>query len=145
MKILVFGASGATGYNLVSQALEKGHHVRAFVRDPSKLKIENKNLSIFQGDVSNYQQVEDAVKDQEVVISALGASTPLKRNFILIKGIENIVAAMTKFHVERIVYQSFLGVKENRKELGFLIGPYYPNIIERLHPGSRSQGKHYHE
>ena len=121
MKVLVFGASGATGYNLVSQALEKGHHVRAFVRDPSKLKIENKNLSIFQGDVSNYQQVEDAVKEQEAVISALGASTPFKRNFTLIKGIENIVEAMTKFQVERLVYQSFLGVKEHRKELGFLL------------------------
>ena len=36
MKVLVFGASGATGSNFVSQALEKGHHVRAFVRDPSK-------------------------------------------------------------------------------------------------------------
>ena len=130
MKILVFGASGATGYNLVSQALEKGHHVRAFVRDRSKLKIENKNLSIFQGDVSNYQQVEEAVKDQEVVISALGASTPLKRNFILIKGIENIVAAMTRFHVERFVYQSFLGVKENRKELGFLLDHIIPILLK---------------
>jgi putative NADH-flavin reductase len=121
MKVLVFGASGATGHNLVSQALEKGHHVRAFVRDPSKLKLEHKNLTIFQGDVSNYQQVEDAVKDQEVVISALGASTPFKRNCSLIKGIENIVGAMTKLRVERLVYQSFLGVKENRKELGFLL------------------------
>jgi putative NADH-flavin reductase len=121
MKILIFGASGATGYNLVSQALEKGHDVRAFVRDPSKLKLENKNLSVFQGDVSNHQQVDDAVKGQEVVISALGASTPFKRNFTLIKGIENIVGAMTKFHVERLVYQSFLGVKENRSELGFLL------------------------
>ena len=130
MKVLVFGASGATGYNLVSQALEKGHHVRAFVRDPSKLKIENKNLSIFQGDVSNYQQVEDAVKDQEVVISALGASTPFKRNFILIKGIENIVGAMTKFHVERLVYQSFLGVKENRKELGFLLDRFISMLLK---------------
>ena len=130
MKILVFGASGATGYNLVSQALEKGHYVRAFVRDASKLKIENKNLTIFQGDVSNYQQIEDAIKDQDVVISALGASTPIKRNFILIKGIENIVAAMTKFHVERIVYQSFLGVKENRKELGFLLDHIIPIALK---------------
>ena len=130
MKFLVFGASGATGYNLVSQALEKGHDVRAFVRDPSKLKLENKNLSVFQGDVSNHQQVEDAVKGQEVVISALGASTPFKRNFTLIKGIENIVGAMTKFHVERLVYQSFLGVKENRNELGFLLDRVVPMLLK---------------
>jgi putative NADH-flavin reductase len=130
MKVLVFGASGSTGHNLVSQALEKGHHVRAFVRDPSKLKIEHKNLNAFQGDVSNYKQVEDAVNDQDAVISALGASTPLKRNFILIKGIENIVEAMTKFHVERLVYQSFLGVKENRKELGFLLDRIVPILLK---------------
>ena len=131
MKILVFGASGATGYNLVSQAVEKGHHVRAFVRDPSKLKIENKNLNIFQGDVSNYQQVEDAVKDQEAVFSALGASTPFKRNFTLIKGIENIVQAMINCRVERLLYQSFLGVKENRKELGFLLDHIIATLLKR--------------
>src|SRR5688572_6672119 len=115
MRVLVFGASGATGHNLISQAVEKGHHVRAFVRDPSKLKIENKNLSIFQGDVANYLQVADAVKDQEAVISALGASTPFKRNFTLINGVKNIVEAMTRFHVEHLLYQSFLGVREYRK------------------------------
>src|SRR5688572_14347800 len=130
MKILVFGASGATGHNLVSQALEKGYHVSAFVRDTSKLKVNSKNLNIFQGDVSNYQQVEDAVKDQNAVISALGASTPFKRNFTLIKGIENIVEAMTKFHVERLVYQSFLGVKENRKELGFLLDHIVASLLK---------------
>ena len=130
MKILVFGASGATGHYLVSQALEKGHQVDAFVRDPSKLKIENINLSVIQGDVSNVQQVQDAIKGHDVVISALGASTPLKRNFVLIKGIENIVEAMTKFHVERLVYQSFMGVNENRKELGFLLDRIVPLLLK---------------
>src|SRR5688572_22497576 len=132
MKVLVFGASGATGYNLISQAVEKGHYVRAFVRDPSKLKTKNKNLSIFQGDVSNYQQVEDAVKGQEAVISALGASNPFKHDTALIKGVENIVSAMTKFKIDRFMYQSFLGVEENRKELGFIVD----HILSLLLKGS---------
>jgi putative NADH-flavin reductase len=130
MKILVFGASGATGHNLISQAVEKDHHVLAFVRDPSKLQIKDKNLSTFRGDVSNYQQVEDAVRDQEAVISALGASTPFKRDFTLITGIENIVGAMTKFHIDRLMYQSFLGVKEYRKELGFLLDRIVPILLK---------------
>ena len=33
MKIVVFGASGKTGTEIVKQALGKGHLVRAFVRD----------------------------------------------------------------------------------------------------------------
>jgi putative NADH-flavin reductase len=121
MNILVFGASGATGHNIISQAIKEGHKIRAFVRDPSKLKITNEKLTPFQGDVSNYQQVENAVKDQDAVISALGASDPFKHDPALIKGIENIVAAMSKFKVDRFVYQSFLGVKENREELGFIV------------------------
>jgi putative NADH-flavin reductase len=130
MKILIFGASGATGYNLISQALEKGHHVLAFVRDPSKLKTKNNNFSIFKGDVSNYREVEDAVRGQEAVISALGASNPFKRDFTLVRGIENIVRAMLKSNVDRIVYQSFLGVKEYRKDLGFLLDRIVPLLLK---------------
>ena len=37
MKLVIFGASGKTGSELVKQALEKGHSVTAFVRDPSRI------------------------------------------------------------------------------------------------------------
>jgi uncharacterized protein YbjT (DUF2867 family) len=37
MKIAIFGATGGTGRLVVEQALEAGHEVIAFVRDPSKL------------------------------------------------------------------------------------------------------------
>jgi uncharacterized protein YbjT (DUF2867 family) len=39
MTILVFGASGMTGSEVAFQALQKGHKVTAFVRDPAKLKV----------------------------------------------------------------------------------------------------------
>ena len=38
MKILVMGASGKTGHEVVRQALAAGHEVTAFVRDPSRLE-----------------------------------------------------------------------------------------------------------
>ena len=39
MKIVVFGATGRTGLPLVKQALDAGHQVVAFVRDPAKMPI----------------------------------------------------------------------------------------------------------
>ena len=36
MKILVIGASGPTGKEIVKQAMEQGHAVTAFVRDAAK-------------------------------------------------------------------------------------------------------------
>lgn len=128
MKILIFGASGATGSHLVSQALKQGHLVTAFVRSP--LKLTHPNLKVIEGDVSHYQPVEHAMTDQQVVFSALGASTPFKRDHKLIIGIQNIVAAMTKQNVPRIIYQSFLGVKENRQELGLMVNVFMPVILK---------------
>jgi putative NADH-flavin reductase len=132
MKIIVFGASGATGHYLVSQGVEKGHRITAYVRNPSKLKIGSKDLNIFKGDVSNANQIQDAIRDQEAVISALGASSPFKRDFTLIKGIENIVGAMTKFNIRRFIYQSFLGVTEHREDLGFLVNSIIPVILKNV-------------
>lgn len=132
MKILVFGASGDTGSQLVSQALKQEHSVTAFVRTPSRMNLSHQNLHIEQGDVSDYQQVENAMANQDAVFSTLGASSPFKRDHKLIIGIQNIVAAMTKQNVSRIIYQSFLGVKEYRKELGFMLDVIMPLVLKKV-------------
>ena len=74
MKILIFGASGAAGQELVKQALEQGLWVSAFVCNPSKLRIKHEQLKIFQGNVIDPIAVEDAVKDQDAVLSTPGVS-----------------------------------------------------------------------
>lgn len=53
MNILIFGASGKTGHELVNQALAQGHQVTSFVRTPPKLKITHDNLKVIRGDVTN--------------------------------------------------------------------------------------------
>jgi putative NADH-flavin reductase len=132
MKILVFGATGATGHHLLLQALKLRHSVTAFVRDPSKFKIDSDRIKIHRGDAGDYQSVEDAIKGQDAVLSALGASNPFTRNLTLIKGVQNIVTAMTKQEIKRFIYQSFLGVTENRKELGFLFHTILPQVLRNL-------------
>lgn len=132
MKILIFGASGATGSNLVSQALRQEHIVTAFVRTPSRVKLRHDKLHIFQGDVSDYQQVADALTNQEIVLSALGASSPFKRDLKLIIGMQNIVAAMSRKRTSRLIYQSFLGVRDDRKELGLMVNVIMPVLLKSV-------------
>jgi putative NADH-flavin reductase len=132
MKILIFGASGSTGRHLVSQALGQQYSVTAFVRNPSKLRIRHRNIHVFQGDVSDARDVEKATENQDAVLSALGASSPFKRDDTLIKGVRNIVTAMKNQNVKRFIYQSFLGVSENRKELGFLLGSIVPIFLRNV-------------
>src|SRR5947208_14393726 len=70
MKLLLLGATGGTGRQLVSQALEAGHQVTALVRSPEKLTAQE-YLLVRAGDATDPESVDIAVADQEAVLSAL--------------------------------------------------------------------------
>jgi putative NADH-flavin reductase len=117
-RVLIVGATGGTGRELVKQALELGHKVTAFVRKPEKLKLEHPNLRIVQGNVLNYESVEAAVRDQNAVLSALGHKRFLWPTRILSRGTENIMRAMRVCQAPRFVCESSLGVCDAVGRLG---------------------------
>jgi putative NADH-flavin reductase len=127
--ILIFGASGKTGHELVSQALALGHIVTAFVRTPSKFKLRNENLKVIQGNVANYKLVEEAVTGKNAVLSALGASSPFKFDQSVVDGVNNIIKAMEAKNVSRFIYMSFVGVKASRNTAGFVIKYIAPKLL----------------
>ncbi len=120
MNVLVFGASGATGREVVKRALDRGHSVDAFVRDPAKLEIKHANLTVTVGDVTEGALVERAVTSRDAVASALGSGNSLSSDPALIEGIQNIIRAMDHAGVRRLVYLSMLGVGDSGKQLGFV-------------------------
>ena len=105
MRLIIFGATGGTGQQLVRQALEQGHSVTAFVRSPEKLHIKNDDLSVIQGDVLDATAVEHAVQGHDAVLVALGV-TPPSRKTVVGPGTHNILVAMKKHNVRRIVVES---------------------------------------
>ena len=129
MNIVIFGASGATGQHLVSQALKEGHVITTFVRNQAKLTLAHERLKIVQGDVSNYKQVEEAIQNQQAVMSTLGVSVTLKHDPAVVQGVQYIVKAMEKTGLKRLVYLPTFGVSENRAELGLLAHRIMPLIL----------------
>ena len=87
MRVIVFGASGATGRQLVGQALADGHQVTAFVRNVSRLDTRSGQLTVVVGDVAQETVVASAVGSQDGVLCALGAATPLSRDRTLVEGV----------------------------------------------------------
>lgn len=118
MKLLIIGATGGTGRELVEQALAQGHDVTAFVRNPSKIEIKNERLTIAQGDVLNYQSVEKAVQGKDAVLSALGHNRWFVKTTILSEGTKNIITAMEKHGVKRFICETTLGIGNTRGKLG---------------------------
>jgi putative NADH-flavin reductase len=129
MKILIYGASGVTGQHLVNQALKQGHYVTAFARSPDKIKINDEKLKVIQGDVINYHQVNEAIKGQEAVLCALGASSPFRYDQSIVDGTRNIIKSMESNGVTRFIYMSFVGVKESRNNAGFVIKYIAPRLL----------------
>jgi len=121
VRLLVFGASGRTGQQLVGQALEGGHAVTAFVRRPAKIAITHPELRVVQGDVADYAAVASAVPGHDAVVSTLGVGTPLKPDADVVLGVQQIIRAMEAHHIRRLIYLSFIGVQESRSAVGFVL------------------------
>lgn len=125
MKIIVFGASGGTGKEIVKQALEAGYSVTAFVRNPAKIDLTHPNLGIFQGDAQNAGEVEKAISGHEAVISALGPTRPAVPG-MMATAAKNIVDAMKKHKISRLVSTTGAGVRDPQDQ---------PKLIDHLMKG----------
>src|SRR4030043_191907 len=111
MRITIFGATGGTGKQLVEQALAEGNEVVAFARKTSKLNIMEKNLTIVQGELTDEALIENAVKGADAVISVLGPRGG-SRTKPLTQGMHNIIDAMQKQGVRRLIISSTLSAKD---------------------------------
>jgi putative NADH-flavin reductase len=113
MKIAVFGATGATGQQVVQQALEQGHSVTALARMPERLAIHHSSLKIIKGNVLDPAAVEQTVSGADAVLSCLGRR-PFRDKDAVWKGTHNIIEAMKKLGVRRLIVESAYGAGSSR-------------------------------
>ena len=111
MKLVIFGATGKTGIPLVKQTLEAGHEVKAFVRSPEKMPVKHERLELIQGDATDPKAVERAVQGVDAVLSALGHAKGSPDDVQTV-ATRNIVVAMKRHNVERIVSLTGAGVSD---------------------------------
>lgn len=110
MKLIVFGATGMVGKQLVQQALYKDHHVKAFGRNVYTTDyLQTENLELVQGALFDEGEVYDAIKGCDAVVSAIGGAmdgTDKARTL----GMKNIIKQMQKAGVKRIVAIGGMGI-----------------------------------
>lgn len=121
-KVIIFGATGTLGREVTSRALEKGYTVTAFARDPGKLEIENADLLKIPGDVLDPAAVAEAVEGQDAVLFVVGAGL---KGGVRSEGTRNVVDAMNKKGVRRLVCLSTLGAGDSWDTLNF----YWKHIM----------------
>ncbi|WP_257463388.1 NAD(P)-dependent oxidoreductase [Archangium lipolyticum] len=130
MNIALFGATGATGHLVLEQALARGHTVTALVRTPSKLTTTHERLKIVQGDVTDPSAVEKTVAGQDAVISTIGSGSNTKHVTLYSTSIRNIIDAMEKQKVERLLCISAGGAYPGKDPgapfiLNYIVKPFF--------------------
>jgi uncharacterized protein YbjT (DUF2867 family) len=102
MRIAVFGGSGKAGRAVLSEALTRGHEVRALVRTPGKFEIVHPRLEVVAGGFEDAAAVDRMLLGAEGVITSIGI-TSKERPTLLVDSVTAIQAGMLRAGVERLV------------------------------------------
>lgn len=108
LKLVVLGATGGTGLELVKQALGRGHVVTAFVRSPERLKEFRDRIHVIQGDLLNSASLQDAIQGHDAVLSGFGPRVPRSAadSNLLERFARALTTAMPAAGVRRVVVES---------------------------------------
>jgi putative NADH-flavin reductase len=106
MKLFVIGATGRTGREIVEQGLARGHHVTAFVRSPESITLRNERLTVLKGNVTDENQLFNAMRSHDAVVSTLGPRKVFKPSSLLRDSALPTTGAMKRSGVKRLVVLS---------------------------------------
>jgi putative NADH-flavin reductase len=106
MKLFVIGATGRTGQEIVQQALERSHHVTAFVRAPQSVALRHEHLMAVKGNATDENQLYDAMQNHDAVLSALGPREVFKPTSLLHDSALAATRAIKRAGVKRLVILS---------------------------------------
>ena len=108
MKLIVLGATGGTGLEIVRQAVERGHSVTAFVRSPEKLNLLRDRITVKQGDLLNCAELKQVIKDHNAVLSGFGPRVPVSKAdaHLLEQFSVALTWAMPRAGVRRVIVES---------------------------------------
>jgi len=140
MKLIVFGATGKTGIEIVKQGLADQHQVTAFVRTPSKMSFEHDSLRLVEGDVLDLTAVKHAIQGHEAVICSLGTSD-LGKTMVRSAGTANIIKAMQEAQIKRLIVISAMGVGESWSTLSFVNKLFFATLLRNTRMDHEEQEK----
>ncbi|MGW6930989.1 NAD(P)-dependent oxidoreductase [Lentzea sp. NPDC054927] len=129
MRVVVLGATGATGRHVVSAALRRGHHVVALVRAEKFAPAEGLDEVIWPG-VADVPALTRALRGADVVISALGGAQS-EPTTVCTDGIRSAITAMNTVGVDRLIAVSAHGVLETHDKSLYSLA-VWANVAERM-------------
>lgn len=133
-RILVVGATGGTGREVVLQALAAGHDVTALSRTATRLSIEHPKLRVIDGALpQDAALLSNAMAGQDVVISALGRGQSLASHHLIEQSVPAVLTAMRAHGVRRLIFTSAIGVGDAVRDIPFLPAMFARTLLRGIY------------
>ena len=133
MKLVVLGATGATGLEIVRQAIEHGHSVTAFVRSAERLKPFADHMTVTKGNLLNSDELAHVIQGHDAVVSGFGPRVPVSQAdaHLLQQFATALASAMQRAGVSRVVVESVAFLfKDSIVPPAYLLGRLlFPGIV----------------
>jgi len=132
MKVVVLGATGGTGLEIVRRAVEQGHSVTAFVRSPEGLNSFRDRITIRQGDLLNSDELAEAIRGHDAVLSGFGPRLPIAKadKDLLHRFALTVTRAMNHANVRRVVVISTAFLFKDAL-IPYLFGRcFFPSVVK---------------
>lgn len=129
MKIVVLGATGNIGSQVVEHALAAGHEVVAYARRPEAVPP-RPGVSVVAGSLDDASTLADAVRGADVVVSAVGG--PAKDKTFMQRTLPTIVAGLEQAGVDRFVLVSAFGVGDTAAKASWFARLIYRTVISSM-------------
>ena len=134
MRIVILGATGGTGIELLRRSIASGHSVTAFVRHAEALKEYRDHIQIRTGDLLDQAHLARVLQDQDAVLSGFGPRVPVAKTdaHLLKQFATSLTGAMQQSGVRRLVIIStaFL-FKDSIIPPTYLLGKLlFPSVVK---------------
>jgi putative NADH-flavin reductase len=133
-RVLILGATGGLGQQVLAQALEAGHDVTILARDKSKVTLQHPSLRVIVGTLpEDAAALAEAMRGQGVVISTLGRGDSFKSTGFIERCVPGILSAMQACRVRRLIFTSAIGVGGSFSEAPLLMKIFITLLLRDIY------------
>ncbi|MBX3103298.1 MAG: SDR family oxidoreductase [Bacteroidetes bacterium] len=132
MKIVVLGAGGRVGQNMLLQSIDDGHEVTGFVRSADSVLLRNPRLHLCVGDALSRADITRALAGADAVISALGSRVLDKPITLMSEAMSHILAGMQVQGVKRVLAVAGSGILQADAQHLRMDLPDFPPMLRHV-------------